>query len=140
MAWRLSAAVTALVARAVPLARLTDDVAPFHLTNAPLVVHRKTRRVWFKETLMALADSGYTMIEGLALRPNETVSGREICKWISPARDDLKAAKTTRPRLVRWMETSFAEAGKSVPIEEIEQVVEVVGKRGYRLGVAAKVF
>jgi hypothetical protein len=38
------------------------------------------------------------------------------------------------------METSFAEAGKSVPIEEIEQVVEVVGKRGYRLGVAARVF
>ena len=131
---------TAIVERAVTLARLTDDVDPWRLTNAPLVVHRKTRRVWFKETLMALADSGYAMLEGLALRAGETVSAREVCKWISPARDDLKAAKTTRPRLVRWMETSFVDAGKKVPIAEIERVVEVDGKRGYRLGVAVRVF
>jgi hypothetical protein len=89
---------------------------------------------------MALADSGYAMLEGLALRAGETVSAREVCKWISPARDDLKAAKTTRPRLVRWMETSFVDAGKKVPIAEIERVVEVDGKRGYRLGVAVRVF
>jgi hypothetical protein len=131
---------TALVERAVTLARLTDHVDPFRLTNAPLVVHRKTRRVWFKETLMALADSGYAMIEGLALRPGETVTGREICKWISPAREDLQAAKATRLKIVRWMTTSFESAHKKAPVDEIETVILSEGKRGFRLGTAVKVF
>jgi hypothetical protein len=131
---------TALVERAVKLARLEDDVHPWRLTDAALVVHRKTRRVWFHETLMALADSGYAMIEGLALRRGEIATGREVCKWVSPAREDLQAAKATRPKIVRWMIASFEKAKKKVPLDEIEKVIVVEGKRGFRLGVEARVF
>ena len=131
---------TALVEHAVKLARLDDEIDLWRLTDAPLVVHRKTRRVWFKETLMSLADSGYAMIEGLALRPDEVSPTRDVCKWLSPAREDLQAAKATRPKIVRWMAASFESTGRNVPLEEIESVVVVEGKRGYRLGVAVRVF
>ena len=130
----------ALVERAVTLARLEDEIDPYRLTDAPLVVHRKTRRIWFHETPMEMADSGYTMLEGLALRSGELSPVRDVCKWLSPAREDLQAAKATRPKVVRWLISSFEAAGKRPPIEEIEQVIEVVGKRGYRLGVAVRVF
>jgi hypothetical protein len=131
---------TALVERAVRLARLEDHVDPCRLTDAPLVVHRKTRRVWFKETLMELAESGYAMIEGLAVREGEVVSGRDVCKWLSPTREDLQAAKATRPKIVKWMTRSFEGTGRKVPHEEIERVIVVEGKRGFRLGVAVRVF
>ncbi|HEY2513547.1 MAG TPA: hypothetical protein VGI39_21915, partial [Polyangiaceae bacterium] len=79
-------------------------------------------------------------LEGLALRAGEVSPARDVCKWLSPAREDLQAAKATRPKVVRWLTASFETAGKRPPIEEIEKVIEVVGKRGYRLGVAVRVF
>jgi hypothetical protein len=130
----------AIVARAVKLARLEDEIDPWRLTDAPLVVQKKTRRIWFHETLMDLADSGYAMIEGLARRPDEISSSRDVCKWISSAREDSQAARATRPKIVKWMAASFAGAGKRVGREEIERVVVVEGKKGYRLGVGVAVF
>ena len=131
---------SALVERAVRLARLEDEVDKWRLTDAPLVIERKNRRVWFHATLMELADSGYAMLEGLARRPGEIASTREVCKWLSPAREDLQAARATRPKIVKWMAASFEAAGKAVPLEEIERVIVLEGKRGYRLGVAVRVF
>jgi hypothetical protein len=89
---------------------------------------------------MEIADSGYAMLEGLALRPGETVPAREVSKWVSPAREDLKAAKTVRPRLLKWMAQSFAKLGIEVPAEWIEAAVVVDGRKGYRLGLPARVF
>ena len=130
----------ALVERAVKLARLEDEVELWRLTDAPLVIHPKTRRVWFHETRMELADRGYAMIEGLARRPGEIASTREVCKWLSPAGMDMQAARATRPKVVKWMAESFEAAGKSVPMDEIERVIVLEGKRGYRLGVEVRVF
>jgi hypothetical protein len=131
---------TELVARAVALAKLEDDVDPCRLTDAELVVHRASRRVWYLGTPMTLADSGYAFVEGLAMRPGEVSTTREVCKWLSRAREDLQAAKATRPKVVRWMKQSFEAAGKKVTAEQIERVIVVEGKKGYRLGVTVKVF
>ena len=121
-------------------ARLEDEVDPWRLTDAPLVVHRKMRKVCFHETLMDLPDSGYVMVEGLALRQGEFSPMREVCNWLSPAREDLQAARTTRMKLVKWMTGSLRALGQRVPLAEIDGVILSDAKRGYRLGVVAKVF
>jgi hypothetical protein len=131
---------TALVERAVRLARLEDDVDLWRLTHAPLVVHRASRRVWFHGVLLDLPDSGYAFVEGLALHPDRVSSSREVCKWLSPRRVDLQAARATRPKIVKWIASRLDAAAKRVPAEEIERVIVVEGKRGYRLGVPVRVF
>jgi hypothetical protein len=127
----------------VKLARLADEIDVSALSDAPLVIHRATRRAWLFGTALALADSGYVMLEGLALRPDRFSTGREVSAWLSPARaarEDTSAAKATKLKLVRWMIESFETAGKKVPTREIEKVIVAEVKKGYRLGVGVEVF
>jgi hypothetical protein len=129
-----------LVARAVHAARLVDDVDGWRMTDAKLVVYRAKKRVWFHRTLMDLPESGYVMVEGLAVRPKGSAPSRDLCALLSPRRQDLQAARATRPKIVKWMAARLKAAGTKVPDAEIERVIVRDGKASYRLGVTFQVF
>jgi hypothetical protein len=89
---------------------------------------------------MDLPESGYVMIEGLALRPGGVAPSRDLCALLSPRRQDLQAARATRPKIVKWLTAGLKAAGTHVPAEEIQRVIVREGKASYRLGVTFRVF
>ena len=118
-----------------------EDVEPWRLTDAEVVIERATQRVWICGVLMtALAERSYRMIESLALRAGAVVPSKDVAEHIVGKRGKLDGVvKHVRPDLLRRVEKSFVDARKDVPAALIDQLAVMEGKRGYRLGLRARV-
>lgn len=130
--------VLGVIAEALDVA---GEVEPWRVAEEPVVIDQATRRVWICGVLMtALAERSYRMLECLALRAGELVPAKEVGAYIAGPRSSfLQIARQTRPDLLKRIAASFAAAGVEPPAGLIEGLVVVEGKRGYRLGVGARV-
>jgi hypothetical protein len=133
------------LAEAVAALGIEDEV-PVELLvpeGVRLVVDTRRERVILDGVpLVKLGDSAYRMLLTLAVRGKggEVVPGRELDRAISGARGTDGAARMASFHLRRWVDESFASAGRAVPADVMETgLVVAVGRKGWKLTVPAAV-
>ena len=128
-----------------PIARklgVLDEIDPWRYASEPLVLREATREAWYRGAPVAFAESAWAMVHALTRRAGTWTDVRAMCKSISPARaagGDLQAAKETRPRVERAIGQACEAMGITLTAGEAKAVVEVDARKGYRLGVAARI-
>ena len=129
------AGILAAAARAIGVSATLDAWA-----RAPkgtrLAVEKKSGRVWLDGVeLVALSESGQTLVRICVSAGGRPVSGAECDRKISGARGGAGAAKKAKERFASAVKKSFALAGKVAP-DDVTRIIE--GTRlGYRVTVAA---
>ena len=105
--------------------------------DAPaLVIEARSRRARLFDVDLALSDNAFAMLLALARRKGAATDGKELAAAISPKASSNQTTRKTRARLLAAIASSFAAAGKKLPIAP-EEIVKLDGRGVYRLGVRA---
>jgi hypothetical protein len=114
-----------------------DEVEPRRLCDEDVVVDRATQRVWVLGVLVALTERPYGLLHELARNGGALVATKEAGARISRSGAPDVTARKAKAEAEKQIREALVDAGVSDAI--VDRMIVVEGKKGYRLGVSARV-
>jgi hypothetical protein len=136
-----AAPLASVVARTAKVLGIEQDLEPWRLAEEVLVVDTATQRVWVLGVLVTLlSENSYRFVEYLAKKSSiapRVIPSKEIGAHVSRSDYPDVAARRAKAEVERQIAGSLVAAGRDASIAKTLVVVE--GRKGYRLGVTARV-
>ena len=113
------------------------EVEACRLCEEEVVVDANAQRVWVLGVAVSLSAKPYRFIEYLARRAGHVTTTSEIGAYVSSSGYPDVAARKTKQELEKQVAAALLGAGVDAGI--VARLIVVEGRKGYRLGVSARV-
>jgi hypothetical protein len=129
-----------VVARAARALGAEGELEAWRIAEEELVVDKASQRVWFRGVLVTkLSEKSYRFVVFLVENQGKVVATKELGALVSMSGYPDVAARRTKREVERQIGESLVAAGRLGEAESVKRIVVVEGKKGYRLGVGARV-
>lgn len=123
--------------RAAQALGVADQVELWRLCDEGVVVNPSTKSVWVLGVLVSLGERAFRLLAELTSAAGQVISSKELGTRISNAGAPDVTTRKAKAELENAVRRALGEAGLDASLAG--RLVEVEGRRGYRLGVPARV-
>ncbi len=124
--------------RAAEALGVAGEVAAWRLCDEELVLHAESKSVWLLGVRVALSDRLYALLAHLAADPTQARATSAIGALLAKGSSTPDvAARKAKADVERQIREALESAG--VDTEIVERLIVAEGRKGYRLGVTARV-
>jgi hypothetical protein len=133
-----AAPLASVVRRAAKVLGIEEELEPWQLAEEVLYVDTVSQRVWVLGVLVRLlTENSYRFLEYLAKNASRVIPSKEVGAHVSASGYPDVAARRAKAEVERQVEGSLVAAGRDASIAK--KLVVVEGRKGFRLGVTARV-